>query len=93
VRRGALSEIDQPGRAVAGIEPTQRRVALAGEPDRAVGRGRDVMWAHARIKPEVFYPERSFLRERFLQLGGRSQDSSGGRSEKLAAIHCVTPAL
>jgi hypothetical protein len=51
------------------------------------------MWAHARVKPEVFYPERTFLRERLLQPGGRSQDTSGGRSEKPAAIHCVTPAL
>ena len=92
VGRGALAEIDQPGRAVARIEPPQRPVALAGEPDRAVGRGRHVMRAHARVKPEVFYPERTFLRATLLQQRGRSQDSGGGRSEKLAAIYGVTPA-
>jgi len=39
VGRGALAEIDQFERAVPRLEPAQRAVALAAEPDRAVGAG------------------------------------------------------
>ena len=90
--RGALAEIDQLVGAVARIEAPQRAVALAAEPDRAVGRGRGVARAHAGGDRIIFDAERAFLRVRMAQKRGRGEDSGGGRPEKLAAIHCVTPA-
>ena len=90
--RGALAEIDQLVGAVARIEASQRAVALAAEPDRAVGRGRRVARAHAGGDRKIFDAERAFLRGGTAQKGGRGEESGGGRPEKLAAIHCVTPA-
>ena len=91
--RGALAEIDQLVGAVARIETPQRAVALAAEPDRAVGGGRGVARAHAGGDRIIFDAERAFLRVGMAQQGGRGEDSGGGGSKKLAAIHCVTPAL
>src|SRR5260370_6417628 len=71
----------------------ERSVALAGKPDGAVAGGRDVVQADARVDRKIFDPERAFLRAGASEQGGRGNNSSGGRDEKLAAIHCVTPAL
>ena len=92
--RGALAEIDQLVRAVARIEPAQRAVALAAEPDRAVGRGRGVARAHAggdreNISPGTGFPGRAAGRSK----RRRGENCGSGEAEKLAAIHCVTPAL
>src|SRR5947207_4744487 len=88
--RRAFAEADQFGRAIPRIEPSQCSVALSGEPDRAVGSGRDVVYPHAGVDRIIFDPERAFLGAGVAQEGGRGEDSNGG-SKKLAAIHCVTP--
>jgi hypothetical protein len=90
---GALAEIDQLECAIQWIEPAQRSVALAAEPDRAIGGGRDIARAHAGGDRIIFYPERAFLCLGAAQQRGRGEDGGGGRGEKLAAIHCVTPSL
>src|SRR5216684_7580731 len=87
----AFAEIDQFERAIPRIEPPQCAVALAGEPDRAIRRGRDVMRAGAGGDRIIFYAERTLLGASTAQQGGSGQDSGGGGVEKLAAIHCVIP--
>src|SRR6267142_2514904 len=93
MRRRALAEIDELERAVPRIEPAQRAVALAGEPDRSIGGGRDVMRATGGGHRIIFDPERAFLCAGATRQCGGDEHSSGGRGKKLAAIHCVTPAL
>src|SRR5262245_31242368 len=90
--RGALAEIDLLERAVFGVEPPQRAVALATVPDGAVGCGRRVAGARTRRHREVFHPERALLGLRDAQQRGRGQNCGSGGGKKLAAIHCVTPA-
>jgi hypothetical protein len=68
--RRALAEIDEFGRAVSRIEPPQCAVALAGEPDRAIGGGRDVMRASGGGDRIIFDPERAFLRAGATQQSG-----------------------
>jgi hypothetical protein len=88
--RGALAEVDQLVGAVTGIETAQRAVALAAEPDRAIGGGGGVARAHACRDRIIFDAERAFLGAGVAQQGGRGEDPDGGGSKKLAAIHCVT---
>ena len=91
--RRALAEVDQFVGPVARIETPQRAVALAAEPDRAIGGGGGVARAHAWRDRIIFDAERAFLGIGVAQEGGRGEDSGGGGSKKLAAIHCVTPVL
>jgi hypothetical protein len=90
--RRALAEVDQLVGPIAGIETPQRAVALAAEPDRAVGAGGGVAGAHACCDRIIFDAERALLGGGPSQQGGRGKDSKGGGPEKLTAIHCVTPA-
>ncbi len=73
-----LAEIDEFERAVPRIEPPQFAVALAGEPDRAIGGGRDVMRSGGGGDRIISYPERAFLCDSTVHQRGRGKDAGGG---------------
>ena len=58
----------------------------------AIGRGCRVTRARTGGDREIFHPERALLGARLAQECGGGQESGSAGGEKLAAIHCVTPA-
>src|SRR6202007_2903595 len=61
MRRGTFSKTDRLVRAVTRGQSAQHTAALAGEPDRAVGRGRRVVQAGARSNRKIFCAEWTVL--------------------------------
>jgi hypothetical protein len=87
-----LAKIDRLEGAVARIELAENAGPLAGEPDGAVGRRRNIVQADAGRDRLIFDAERTFPPESGAT-ERRDREDCGGRGEKLAAIHCVVPAL